>query len=558
MNRVVKAAGLLTFSLVTLFARADAVGAAQASGSGGTVQGTVSDPSGASVAGADVSLTNTVSGYKQDAKSAPDGTFRLINVPPDQYHVHIGAPGFQPFQQSVTVRTQVPIQVKAELALAGSKQTVEVSASTEVVENEPAAHTDVGQNLLAELPISNTGQGLSDAITLTSGGVVADSNGFFHPQGDHGETTYVVDGQPITDQQNKTFSTQLPSNAFQSLELVTSSPNAEFGDKTGLIVNAVTRSGLGQPATASLETYYGSFGTLGEDATFGIGGSKWGNFFLADTSRSGRFLDTPEFYPNHDIGNTEDFFDRVDYQPGGRDSLHLDLFAARNWFQIPNSYDQSQQDQRQQARTLSLALGYQHTFNPQSLLSINPFYREDRVSYYPSANELNDTPATIAQSRHLTNWGTRADFSYSKGIHNIKAGLELMQYRLLEDFSLGVTDPTLNAVCLTAAGDAVAAPTVRNPNACAGLGFTANPNLSPGLIPYDLSRGGSLFRFRGAAHINEQAVFAQDSITIKDLTLNPGLRFDHYDGLSTGQAARTALWIFLSVQENRDCDTWLI
>ncbi len=518
--------------MLSLLARAEAIGNAQASGSGGTIQGTVADPSGASVVGADVSLTNTVSGYKQDVKSGSDGAFRLVNVPPDQYYVHIASPGFESFQQAITVRTQVPIQLKAQLALAGSKQTVEVSASTEVVENEPAAHTDVSQNLLAELPISNTGQGLSDAITLTSGGVVADSNGFFHPQGDHGETTYVVDGQPITDQQNKTFSTQLPANAFQSLELVTSSPNAEYGDKTSLVVNAVTRSGLGQPLNASFEAYYGSFGTLGENATFGIGGSKWGNFFLADTSRSGRFLDSPEFYPNHDIGNTEDFFDRVDYQPGTRDSLHLDVFAARNWFEIPNTYDQAQQDQRQQAKTLSLALGYQHTFNAQSLLSINPFFREDRVNYYPSANEFNDTPATIGQGRHLINWGTRADFSYSKGIHNIKAGVELMQYRLLENFTLGLTDPTLNPVCLTPAEGAVTTPAFTDPNACAGLGYSTNPNLSPGLIPYDLSRGGSLFHFLGAAHINEQAVYAQDSITIKNLTLNPGLRFDHYDGLS--------------------------
>jgi hypothetical protein len=57
---------------------------------------------------------------------------------------------------------------------------------------------------------------LSDLITQTSPGVVADSNGMFHPQGDHGETSYVVDGYEIGDQQSKTFSTQLPSNAFQS------------------------------------------------------------------------------------------------------------------------------------------------------------------------------------------------------------------------------------------------------------------------------------------------------------------------------------------------------
>jgi hypothetical protein len=533
LNRVVRPAGMLALLIFSLLGRAESFTASQASGNGGTVQGTVTDPTGAFVVGANVALTNSVSGYLQEVKSGPDGSFRLVNVPSDSYHIDITSAGFQAFRQDLTVRTQVPIQVKAALALAGSTETVNVSASTEVVENEPAAHTDVNQSLLANLPISSTGQGLSDAITLTSGGVVADSNGFFHPQGDHGETTYVVDGQPITDQQNKTFSTQLPANAFQSLELVSSSPNAEYGDKTGLIVNAVTRSGLGQKTGGSLETYYGSFGTAGEDATFTIGGSKWGNFLLVDTSRTGRFLDTPEFYPNHDKGNSEDFFDRADYQPSSRDSLHLDMFAARNWFQIPNTYQQAQQDQRQQARTLSLSLGYQHTFNAQTLLSINPFLRQDRVNYYPSGNQFNDTPATVGQDRHLTNWGVRADLSYSSGIHNVKVGTELMQYRLRENLQLGITDPTFNAVCLTAQGDAATNPALTTPNACAAAGYSTNPDVSPGLIPFDLTRGGSLFRFHGSTNVNEESVYAQDQMTIKNLTLNPGLRFDNYDGLSS-------------------------
>lgn len=510
---------------------------AQATGNGGTIQGAVTDPSGATVPGADVTITNSVSGYSQTVKSGADGAFRLVNLPPNQYRLTVNSPGFQTYSQDIPVHTQVPIQVKAALALAGSTQTVDVSASAEVLENVPAAHTDVSQTLLENLPVSTVGQGLSDAITLTSGGVVADSNGFFHPQGDHGETTYVVDGQPISDQQSKTFSTQLPSNAFQSLELVTAGPGAEYGDKTSMVVNAVTRSGLGQKPTGSLDLSYGSFGTLNEEATFGIGGSHWGNFLVVNTDRSGRFLDTPEFTPFHDKGNNETIFDRIDVQPGSRDSLHLDLFGARNWFQIPNTYDQLSQDQRQQATTLSAALGYQHTFNPQTLISVNPFFRQDHINYYPSGDAFEDTPATIDQDRHLTNWGTRIDLSYANGTHNVKFGTQLMQTRLNENFGLGITDPAFNPICLTAGGAPVTSPAPTNPDACAGLGYVANPGLSPGLVPYDLTRGGALFHFRGAANINEQAVYAQDQITIHDLTLTLGLRFDNYDGISTDKLA---------------------
>ena len=504
----------------------------QATGQGGTIQGNVTDPTAAPVAAASVSLTNGVTAYNQSVKTQADGSFRFTNIPPNSYTLKIEAPGFQAFTQTVNVRTQVPIEQNVALVLAGTQQSITVEATPDTIENVATAHVDVSQNLIGDLPISSSSQGLNEVITLTSPGVVADSNGMFHPQGDHGETSYVVDGYEIGDQQSKTFSTQLPSNAFQSLELVSSAPDAEFGGKTSLVVNAVTRSGMGQPPHVSFDASYGSFGTVGEDFTIADGGAKWGNFFLVDTSRTGRFLDSPEFSPIHDRGNNESIFDRMDYQPTGRDSFHLDVFGARNWFQIPNTYDQVNQDQRQQARTFSFALGFQHTFNPKMLMTISPFIRQDRVDYYPSDNPFADSPATLAQNRHLTNWGTRADFSYASGIHNIKIGTEIQQTRLVENFSLGITDPTFNAVCVTTAGDAITGDSVVNPSQCGTAGYVANPAFSPGLLPFDLTRGGHLFMFHGAANINQQDVFAQDQITIKNLTISAGLRFDNYEGIS--------------------------
>src|SRR5204863_8768930 len=145
------------------------------------------------------------------------------------------------------------ISLKVELALEGTKTTVEVEAAgADLLENVPYAHNDVDMKTLSKLPITSPGSGLSDAIILGSGAVAADSNGFFHPLGDHAQTSFSIDGQPISDQQSKNFSTQIPLNAIQSMELITGAPPAEFGDKTSLIVNAVTRSGLGQKTNGSI------------------------------------------------------------------------------------------------------------------------------------------------------------------------------------------------------------------------------------------------------------------------------------------------------------------
>src|SRR5260370_7116477 len=151
------------------------------------------------------------------------------------------------------------------------------------------------------------------------------------------------------------------------MEVVSGSPPAEYGDKTSLVRNATTRSGLGQRTTGSFLATYGSFGTVGEEATLGAGSARWGNFLVMNSERTGRFLDTPEFWPMHDTGNTGTFFDRMDFQPTGRDAVHLNLMLARNWMQVPNPYDQSAQDQKQKFVSFNIPPPHQHTPAPPPL-----------------------------------------------------------------------------------------------------------------------------------------------------------------------------------------------
>ncbi|HEX8925808.1 MAG TPA: TonB-dependent receptor, partial [Terriglobales bacterium] len=61
-----------------------------------------------------------------------------------------------------------------------------------------------------------------------------------------------------------------------------------------------------------------------------------------------------------------------------------------------------------------------------------------------------------------------------------------------------------------------------------------SPTYMPGLAPYDLSRGGSLFTFRGRTDVKEESAYVQDSMKLKNLTLMLGLRGDNYNGLSSG------------------------
>ena len=108
------------------------------------------------------------------------------------------------------MRSSVPINVKISLQLAGANSTVTVEAAGDLLETDSTFHTDVDRALFDKLPLESASSSVSSLVTLSSPGVAADSNGLFHGLGDHAENSFSVDGQPITDQQSKVFSNQIP------------------------------------------------------------------------------------------------------------------------------------------------------------------------------------------------------------------------------------------------------------------------------------------------------------------------------------------------------------
>jgi hypothetical protein len=486
----------------------------------GTVSGTVTDPNSAVVPNATVTIENAVTGYKQTVNTGNDGLFRFNNVPFNNYVLIASASGFSEARQPLNVRTSVPININIAVALVGASESVTVSGGADMLENVPSTHTDVDKNLLTRLPVRSPGNGLSDVVTLAAPGVVADSNGFMHPLGDHAQVNISLDNQPISDQQSKAFSTQIPVNAIQSMEVVTGAAPAEYGDKTSLVINAITHSGLNQTKpTGSFNALYGTFGTTHEDGSLGYGNAKGGNFVAFNFERSGRFLDAPEFTVLHDRGRALNLFDRIDYSPNSKDTFHLNLFLARNRFETPNEFDQQAlgQDQRQLVNSINIAPGYVHIFSPTTVLSVNPYYRLDNVRYSSSPDPFSDQPITFNQSRRLNNVGIKSDLSYVKGRNNAKFGVQISHTFLTEGFQFGITDPEFND------------PT--------------SPDFLPGLLPFDLTRGGNPFGFHGHTDIKQEALFAQDNLTLGNATVLLGLRFDNYNGITHGNMLQPRLGV---------------
>src|ERR1039457_4490347 len=121
-------------------------GFGQSLGNAGTIEGSVVDPSGAAVPKAVVTIHNAVTGYSQTATTASDGSFRFSNIPPNPYHLQVMAPGFDPFSQDVAIRNAVPMQIRATMAVAGSKTSLTVEAAgAEMIELDRSEERRVGK-----------------------------------------------------------------------------------------------------------------------------------------------------------------------------------------------------------------------------------------------------------------------------------------------------------------------------------------------------------------------------------------------------------------------------
>jgi len=561
------------FASVALVCFALSLGCALSSfaqSSSGTVHGSVLDPSGAVVAGAAVTIENPVSHYSRSTVSDSQGKFEFDNLPYNNYHLSAAATasGFQIAAEDINVRSAVPMELKISLTLGKETQSVTVEAGADLVESTPISHTDVDRGLFDKLPLESQSSSLSSLVTLAAPGISADSNGLFHGFGDHASNSFSVDGQPITDQQSKVFSNQLPVDAVESLEVIQGAPPAEYGGKTSLVIVATTRSGLDNTEPhGSVTTSYGTFGSANAGFDLAYGGKNWGNFISANGLNTGRFLDGPEHQTLHDHGNEENFFDRIDFKPSQPDSLNLNLGFTRSWFQTPNSYDTQtasawsglvvdngglgpdgqpvgSADQRSKIRTFNIAPTWTRLLSPTTVLTFGGYVRQDQFNYYPSRDPYADfapdlQSTSIGQSRRLTNAGVRASLSYMKGIHNLKAGVVFQHTFLTENDTFGIVDPGLNPPCLNADGSPDTDPTVTNPSQCAGS-LQQNSGFVPLLAAYDLTRPGpgvGLYNYLGHADIKETALYIQDSITLKHLTLNLGLRGDLYYGISTARQA---------------------
>ncbi len=227
----------------------------------GSIEGTVTDPSGAVIANAKISVVETATGRTVDTTATSAGYFELRNLLPGDYTVNISAPGFATRQiKNVTVNSGGATNANAQLEIGKTGDIVEVQAQAVMVDTDrQTVDSVINTQQIKDLPLFS--RNFLDLATLAPGVNVRDGgaidptkSGAYRAVGVNGRsgtgTRVQVDGIDVTDETVGTTVTNISNEAVQQFQLTRSSLDISTSLTSSGSVN-ISRTPGRMPITAA-------------------------------------------------------------------------------------------------------------------------------------------------------------------------------------------------------------------------------------------------------------------------------------------------------------------
>jgi len=225
---------------------------AQSTVSGG-IRGKVTDPQGAIVPNATVTVTNTGTNKTETISANEDGVFVANNLQPGIYSVEVAAPGFTSFKaERVVVEVGQFTSIEASLTIGGGSVTVEVTGDAPVINtNDNSNSTNINQTSINELPIN--GRRASNFALLAPSTVPDGTFGLISFRGISGLlNNSTVDGGDnnqafFSEERGRTrINYVISQSAVREFQINGSNYSAEYGRAAGGVINTVTKSGTNE------------------------------------------------------------------------------------------------------------------------------------------------------------------------------------------------------------------------------------------------------------------------------------------------------------------------
>ena len=234
-----------------------AAGAFAQGGGNAAVSGTVTDPSGAVIAKANVTMTRLGTEEKRTAATNESGQFSIPTLPPASYRLTVEASGFKTYVRDMTLLADQSAGVPVQMQLGQAAETITVESSAVLVNTvTPVLSHVIEQERVVELPLN--GRNAADLTKLVAGSV-DNNNGAGTTQGDTKQVpgaesisvngarpdqiSYNLDGGSNEDLMSNTNNPFPFPDAVQEFSVQTNSFDTQYGTNAGAVVNVVTKSG---------------------------------------------------------------------------------------------------------------------------------------------------------------------------------------------------------------------------------------------------------------------------------------------------------------------------
>ena len=423
----------LVFTLL-LVATTCSVGHAQIFG---TVRGTVTDPQGAAIPGASVTLKAHASAFMKTTRTDDTGSFVFMTVPADSYTVEVMQTGFQMETQALTVGILSAPTLRFSLKMAGFESNITVTTEAPVLNQDASSPpVTVEESQILHTPGADRAASIAFITDYVPGSFLLHDH--LHMRGGH-QVSWLVDGVPVPNTNlSSNIGRQLDPKDIQNVEISRGGYSAKYGDRTYGMVNIVPRSGFEfEGHEFDLTVGYGSFNQTNNQLSLGGHGPKFAYYGSVSGNRTDLGLEPPEMQIIHNNGNGASGFTSLSYDLTNTNELRLAASVRRDHYWIPNTaVDQALGIRDVDGEKDGFAnLSWVHTFNSASLVTVSPFYHYNNAQYLGGPAD----PLVTNDNRISRYSGLQAVYGFVKDVHNLNAGIYYFHQRDTRTFGLNDT-----------------------------------------------------------------------------------------------------------------------
>jgi Carboxypeptidase regulatory-like domain/TonB dependent receptor/TonB-dependent Receptor Plug Domain len=372
----------------------------------GSVRGIVHDPQHRPIVGAMVMLKSTSSDWAKNTTTDSNGEFSFAAVPLGDYTVSVASRGFAQTAQTLTVESGTQPILHYQLVVASAKESVTVSASAAVV----AIDTVTPTTLVSRMNIEQTpGADRTNGYEMITDYVPATyvTHDMLHMRGGH-QVEWLIDGVPIPNTNiASNLGPQIDPRDIDYMEVQRGSYDADYGDRTYGIFNIAPRTGFERNRECDLVMTLGNFYQTDDQISCGGHTERFAYYLSLNGNRSNYGLQTPVPQVVHDAANGFGGFSSLIFNPDAKNQFRIVGSLRRDYYQIPIDPDPNSignqvypsyglRDSESEPDGY-ITFSWVHTFNPNTLLTVSPFYHYNGANYqggpndYPVISTVNQT-----------------------------------------------------------------------------------------------------------------------------------------------------------------------